>query len=113
MANYGWATVAVGSQLGSQSGYPGHPANPPHAGGRPRSQQLNGWTAFALPLVRAQRPGAYLLPPDGYSMRLLQPRVHSDFSRAGRARQVNRCEDRWMAGMVKVALTAVCQPCSN
>jgi len=82
----------------------------------PRSRQLNDWTVFALPLVRAQRPGAYLLPPDGNSMRLLQPLVHSDFGRAGRAvraRQVNRCEDRWMAGMVKAALTAVCQPCSS
>jgi len=34
-ARCGWMTVAVGCQLGSQLGYPGHLANPPDGYGRP------------------------------------------------------------------------------
>jgi hypothetical protein len=45
-------------------------------------------------------------------VRRLQPRLHGDFDRAGqavRAHQVIGREDRWVAGMVRAALTAVCQ----
>jgi hypothetical protein len=42
--------------------------------------------------------------------------MHGAVGRAGqavRARQVSRREDRWMAELVKAAVTAVCQLCSS
>jgi hypothetical protein len=120
----------AGSPAGSQVGYPGHPTNPPectrpaealrdHRKSRRPSRDRGSGTAgrhSRCRWFRAQRPGAHLLRSDGDPVRRLQPRFHGDFGRAGqavRAHQVTGREDRWVARIVRAALTAVCQLCSS
>ena len=84
MAGCGWVTVAVGSQLGSQLGYPGHPANPSECSrlmeaaagtlemkaAEPRAGQR---TAFPLPLATCS-PGGRSPPSSARGLvRGLQP----------------------------------------
>jgi len=75
MAGFGWVTVVVGSQLGSQLAFPGHPSTRRNAAARRSPRDL----------VSRLRPGAHFLRPDGDPVRRLQPWLHGDIGRAGQA----------------------------
>lgn len=60
----------------------------------------------------AHLPDAHLLRPDGDPVRRLQPRAYGGFGCSGQAvltHEVTGREDGRVAGMVRAAVTAVCQ----
>jgi hypothetical protein len=90
VAGCGWATVAVGCQLGSQLGYPGHLADPPDAparrglpaavgdaGGRGRDRG-SGRPVSLLPLVPRSAAGLACL-----AVRRPRARLHGWLPLAG------------------------------
>jgi len=123
-ARCGWMTVAVGCQLGSQLGYPGHLANPPDMAARRRpsrprrcrrpsrdrgSATAAGHTRWRW--FRAQRPACTYVGPMG-SGAPPAARPHGDLGRAGQAVHAHQVTEKIAGPRIgRGVLTAIRQLC--